>query len=118
MTKDQSPLLPVEIAEQLGRAMILGEHAHFENQAVDNDAHVPRLRRIVDTIGFQLVDWGIPQQTAKSVVKRLKDYAKDLFMKAWMRDLQPHENREAICAEGSQCYDSLYRSAKREKPVV
>jgi len=100
-------LLPRDIAEAVGRAVIRAEHDEFVAHSVDNTDHIPRVRRIAVGVATGLRELGISRSEAAAVSRSLLEFGKELFMGEWMAQLGDGETPDIVFAEGSAEYDRI-----------
>ena len=86
---------------EIGKAIIKTEHDFFVNDYVDNHEHIPKVKRIIETI----------QKVATkddAIQKELYQYALNLFVKEWMASLE--DRGETTKSEAIGCFEEIYRS--------
>jgi hypothetical protein len=106
-TDVKTNLLPRDIAEAVGGAVIRAEHDEFVAHFVDNTEHVARVRRIAVGVAAGLQGLGISRSQAGAVSKSLLEFGKELFMGEWMAHLGEGETPDVVFAEGSAEFDRI-----------
>lgn len=90
-------------AEAVGRAIITAEHEHFVAVSLDNEEHIPRIRRSAIAVASALAGLGEPRAVAEALSRSLIQHGKALFIEEWVSDLHdgedPERERLAAAAE-------------------
>jgi len=81
-------------AEAVGRAIISAEHQCFVAVSLDNDEHIPRIRRIASAAARALAELGASQASAYALSEALIEHGKQLFIDEWLSGLYPDEDPE------------------------
>ena len=104
---------PTEIARAIARQMIRAEHEHFVAQALDNRDHIPRVRRMARAVSTGLTKLGVSSSDATRVSDDVVAYAKELFVKEWMSEVEEGEDGRVIQAQGVAEFDRIFAAAPR-----
>jgi hypothetical protein len=80
--------------------IIKDEHEDFVLSGGDNYEHIPRMKRISESISTFLRAQGVPESKCLSVASSLIATARDLFVQEWIKPLdhdeEPPEPEEAV----------------------
>ena len=93
---------------RIGKSILTREHNFFIASGLDDTEHIPKVKRIIDSIEDELIELGLTSLEAGSLSGDLREFAKSLFMECWMENIDEFEEQNEVWAEGSQEFDSIY----------
>lgn len=87
-------------AEAVGRAIITAEHDHFVAASLDNEEHIPRVRRLANAVADALAGLGESRAVAERLSSSLIQHGRTLFIEEWVSELHRGEDpdRERLAA--------------------
>ena len=100
-------------AEAVGRSLIDAENAFVDGYAIDDNEHIPRLRRIAETVGATARAAGIGDRDAAAITRKLLEHAEQEYMKRWMSDLYDDEDPDEVREEGLGVFRHVLRGGRR-----
>ena len=80
----------------------------FITSGADDTEHIPKIKRIVESIEDQLIELGLTSSEAVQLSSDLREYAKNLFMQCWMEKVDEFEEESDVLDEGSKEFDTIY----------
>ena len=95
------------------KRIIESETLHnFEEFAIDDSEHIPRMARIAYAVQESLSELGTPLEQSEAVANSLLDYARKLYVDEWMR---PHQGEEyhPIEEEAVQSFNKYLMKRKK-----
>ena len=93
---------PTASTIDLAKAILKTEHDFFTKDGVDNNEHIPKMKRIIKAVSKF-------HGGSKDVEDELHRYALDLFVESWM---EPIEGEKEIPVEKDaiECFEAIYGS--------
>lgn len=82
----------IEFSIKLGKALLDREHYHFIDDSLDNSEHIYTVRRIIETIGENILSEEVPAADAFHIFQILQKHAQDNFVDIWLA--MPREKGE------------------------
>jgi hypothetical protein len=86
-TSVQEPQSILAFAEAAARSVIDEENSFCDGYAIDDNEHLPRIRRIIEAVAKAVRDAGESRAAVTGLRQRLLAFAEDEYMKRWMADI-------------------------------
>lgn len=103
----------LDFAEAVGRSLIDAENAFVDGYAIDDNEHIPRLRRIAEVVGATAGSAGAGDADAAAVTRKLLAYAEQEYMKRWMADIYEDEDPDEARLEGLRVFRHVLGGGRR-----
>ena len=93
---------------RVGKSIISQEHEFYIASDSDDTEHIPKVRRIVESIKQEVIELGLTRAEANGLSQELRDFAKSLFLECWMENIDEFEEQNEVWLEGAEEFDSIY----------
>ncbi|MDO9566890.1 MAG: hypothetical protein Q7J15_09140 [Candidatus Desulfaltia sp.] len=108
-TQCESMPATVDIIREFGILCIRDLHQHFIDDTLDNNEHIPNVRRFTEVTINYLRSKNVSPNTCKIVKKELIAYANKLFLEEWMKP--PHDADDPpVLSEGQKVFKTLIKN--------
>jgi hypothetical protein len=105
----------IEFSVKLGKALLDREHCHFIDDHLDNSEHIYAIRRIIETIGENLISESIPAAEVFNVFQRLQKHAQDNFVDIWLA--MPRVEGESELEAGNDARIAFNQCWEEAEPI-
>ena len=92
----------------IGKSIITNEHNFYIASSGDDTEHIPKVKRIIESIQKELIELGLTRIEASTLSEELRNHAKTLFLECWMQNIDEFEEQGEVLMEGSEEFDSIY----------
>jgi hypothetical protein len=103
----------LEFAEAAARSVIDEENSFCDRYAIDDDEHLPRIRRIIEAVAKATRDAGESRAAVADLRQRLLTFAEDEYMKRWMADIYEDEEPDEVRREGLGVFRRVIAGGRR-----
>jgi len=102
-----------EVAEMIGRRLIRSEERRWKTEFVEDNVHIPLLRRIVEGVVAAARERGLPPEEAEAMRARLRDLAEAGYMETWMSQLYEDEDPDEERKAGERIFRMVWNGGRR-----
>jgi hypothetical protein len=99
----------LNLVEDIGKSIIKKLHYHAAKVALDDPEYIPVIKKILDGIVDELSNRNFSKTEAGSLKKSLKQYARDLYIKAYIKNKLENETVEEAGEMGKEYFEYVYR---------
>jgi len=101
------------ILEMAGRHIIEAENSFCRTYAIDDNEHIPRLRRIVESISRTARELDMTESSIDALTASLRAFAEDWYMELWMSELYEDEDAAVVRQEGLEVFRLVWNGGRR-----
>jgi hypothetical protein len=102
----------LNLVEAIGRSIIKKLHYHSGKVSLDDTEYIPVLKKVLDGIVEELSRSNFSKTNIGSIKKTLKHYAKDLYVKAWIKNKLEEETVDEAGEMGKEYFEYVYKYGK------
>jgi len=88
------------IIQSVAQKIVDDEHSFFIEDSLDNSEHIPRIKRIANSVNKFLKDHGVSKKDCDLIYNSIIEHGRKLFIEEWMKpiegDDEPLNEEEAI----------------------
>ena len=88
------------IIQSLAQKIVDDEHSFFIEDSLDNSEHIPKIKRIANSVNKFLKDYGVSKKDCDLIYNSIIEHGRKLFIEEWMKpiegDDEPLNEEEAI----------------------
>jgi hypothetical protein len=99
----------LKLAEAIGRSIIKKLHDHSDRASLDDSVYVTILKKILEGIVKELALLNTPKIEISALKKSLKQYAKELYVKASIKNKLENETVEEAEEVGRIYFEYVYK---------
>jgi hypothetical protein len=109
----QGPRSILAFAEAAARSVIDEENSFCDGYAIDDDEHLPRIRRIIEAVANAALDAGESRAAVADLRQRLLAFAEDEYMKRWMAEVCEDEDPDEVRRDGVSVFRHVMAGGRR-----
>lgn len=109
----QGPQTILAFAEAAARSIIDEENAFVDGYAIDDDEHIPRIRRIIEAVAKAVLNAGESRASVADLRQRLLAFAEDEYMKRWMAEVYEDEDPDEARRDGVSVFRHVIGGGRR-----
>ena len=102
----------LNLVEAVGRSIIKKLHYHSDKVSLDDSEYIPIVTKIITGIAGQLNNSQFSKKEVVTMKKTLKQYAKDLYVKAWIKNRLEEETVDEAREIGEEYFEYIYKHGK------
>jgi hypothetical protein len=102
----------LSLVEAIGRSIIKKLHYHADKVSLDDSEYIPIVKKIINGIASQLKNSHFSKSEVVTMRKTLKQYAKDLYVKAWIKNSLEEETVDEAREMGKEYFEYVYKYGK------
>jgi hypothetical protein len=109
----QAPQTILSFAEAAAQSVIVEENAFVDGYGIDDNEHLPRIRRIIEAVAKATLDAGENPADVADLRQRLLAFAEDEYMKRWMAEIYEDEDPDAVRQDGLSVFRHVLAGGRR-----
>ena len=102
----------LNLLEDVGKSIIKTLHFHSDRVSLDDAEYIPIIKKIINAIANQLNSSDFSKNEISEIKKTLKQYARDLYAKAWIKNKLEEETVDEAREIGKEYFDYVYRHGR------
>lgn len=102
----------LKLVEAIGKSVIKKLHNNSVKAAIDDTEYLPVLKKILESVGSALDKARFSKTEVSSLKKALKQVAKDLYVKAWLKNKRADETFGEASEMGRIYFEYVYKFGK------
>jgi hypothetical protein len=111
----QEPQTLLAFAEAAAQSVIEEENSFVDGYAIDDDEHLPRIRRIIEAVAKAALNAGESRAAVADLRQRLLAFAEDEYMKRWMAEIYGDEDPDAVRQDGLSVFRHVIGGGRRRR---
>lgn len=102
-----------DVLETVARNMLEVERVFADETIVDDNEHIPRLRRIVEATTQTARELDVAEQDIEILRTRLESAAEDGYIKTWLSQIYEDEDPQQEREEASKIFRHVWNGGRR-----
>lgn len=102
-----------DVLETVARNICEAERAFADETIVDDNEHIPRLRRIVEATTQTARELDVAEQDIEALRARLESVAEDGYVRTWLSELYEDEDPQEEREEASKVFRHVWNGGRR-----